>query len=68
MLKVAMYPIVAENNGKERIPEVNNTLTQTGRQYYTFMLTVKHGLVKNAADWPWSSFHHFAKSEYYEMG
>ena len=27
---------------------------------------VKHGLVKNVIDWPWSSFHRFVKAGYYE--
>ena len=27
---------------------------------------VKHGLVKNVADWEWSSFHRFVKKGYYE--
>jgi putative transposase len=29
---------------------------------------VKHGLVKNVIDWPWSSFHRLVKDEYYESG
>ena len=27
---------------------------------------VKHGLVKQAADWPWSSFHRYVREGYYE--
>jgi putative transposase len=26
---------------------------------------VKHGLVKHAADWPWSSFHRYVREGYY---
>jgi putative transposase len=29
---------------------------------------VKHGLVKDTADWPWSSFHRYVKMGYYEKG
>jgi putative transposase len=29
---------------------------------------VKHGLVKQAADWPWSSFHRYVREGYYESG
>jgi len=29
---------------------------------------VKHGLVKNVADWPWSSFHRYVAMAYYELG
>ena len=28
---------------------------------------VKHGLVKRAADWPWSSFHRYVREGYYEV-
>ena len=27
---------------------------------------VKHGLVKRVIDWPWSSFHRYVRSGYYE--
>ena len=27
---------------------------------------VKHGLVENLADWPWSSFHRYVRSGYYD--
>ena len=27
---------------------------------------VKHGLVKSAAEWPWSSFHRYVRMGYYE--
>jgi putative transposase len=29
---------------------------------------VKHGLVKNVTDWPWSSFHKFLKLGFYPSG
>ena len=29
---------------------------------------VKHGLVKCAAEWPWSSFHRYVRMGYYEEG
>ena len=29
---------------------------------------VKHGLVKNVSDWPWSSFHRLVRSGYYVSG
>ena len=29
---------------------------------------VKHSLVKNVADWPWSSFHRYVRMGYYESG
>jgi len=28
---------------------------------------VKHGLVKRAADWPWSSFHRYVKEGFYDI-
>ncbi len=28
---------------------------------------VKHGLVKNVVDWPWSSFHRYVKLEQYDV-
>jgi putative transposase len=27
---------------------------------------VKHGLVKNVADWPWSSFHRYVRLGFYD--
>lgn len=35
---------------------------------YIHFNPVKHGLVQNVADWPWSSFHRLVKMGYYELG
>ena len=32
---------------------------------YVHFNPVKHGLVEDTADWPWSSFHRFARTGYY---
>jgi putative transposase len=35
---------------------------------YIHFNPVKHGLVKRAADWPWSSFHRYVKMGFYDPG
>jgi putative transposase len=35
---------------------------------YIHFNPVKHGLVENAADWPWSSFRRFVNQGYYDLG